>query len=76
MSGAFTSRGQLPSMEQCYGHSRDKIPPGAEKWAVPAGAYITVAKNGQEVLTFKVPIREYHRNLIQQVVEPVRGAAW
>ncbi len=76
MPGAFTSRGTLPSMEQCYGYTPDKIPPGAEKWAVPAGAYITVAKNGQEVVTFKVPVREYHRNLIQQVVQPVRGAVW
>ncbi len=76
MSGAFTSRGTLPSMEQCYGYTPDKIPPGAEKWAVPAGAYITVAKNGTEVVTFKVPVREHHRNLMQQVVQPVRGAAW
>ncbi|KAI0760727.1 hypothetical protein C8Q74DRAFT_250929 [Fomes fomentarius] len=76
MPGAFTSRGQLPSMEQCYGYTPDKIPPGAEKWAVPAGAYITITKNGTEVVTFKVPVREYHRNLVQQVVQPVRGAVW
>lgn len=74
MPGVFMSGGPLPSIEQSYGYTPDRIPEGAEKWAVPAGAYLTIVRNGVEVLTFKVPVRQRHSMLLRQVVEPVCGA--
>ena len=74
LPGVFMSGGPLPSLEQSYGYTPDRIPAGAEKWVVPAGAYLTIARDGTGIVTFKVPIGQHHRMLMEQVVEPVRGA--
>ena len=74
LPGVFMSGGPLPSLEQSYGYTPDRIPAGAEKWVVPAGAYLTIVRDGTGIVTFKVPIGQHHRMLMEQVVEPVRGA--
>ena len=73
MPGVFSMAGALSSWEKAFGYTADKIPAGEEKWSVPAGTYLSVVRDGRELVTFAVPQTQMHRNLMSRVVQPTLG---
>lgn len=73
MPGVFAMGGALPSWEKAFGYTADKIPPGEEKWSVPAGAYLSVFRDGRELVTFAVPLTQAHNNMMARIVQPTFG---
>ncbi|RPD72896.1 hypothetical protein L226DRAFT_614473 [Lentinus tigrinus ALCF2SS1-7] len=69
--GTFSMRGALPSWEKAFG--MNNIPPGHEKWSVPAGSHLSVVKDGRALVTFAVPLTQGQRNMMAGVVQPTLG---
>ncbi|TFK84129.1 hypothetical protein K466DRAFT_497173 [Polyporus arcularius HHB13444] len=72
MPGVFTRDSPLPSWERAYGYTPANIPPGEEKWSVPAGSYLSVFKGRHELVTFAVPQTQAHQDMMARIVQPTR----
>ena len=60
----------LESFEKAYGYTADQIPAGEERWGVQAGSYLSIVKDGRELVAFAVPLPQ---GTAARIVQPTLG---